>query len=172
MAAWCSTPTSIRPSTHCADGRLVAYKNKEWLYFNGDGSPLQPPDGRLVDASCGGVPPYTLKIGDKLGLVDARSNPLTPVHFDAVAWAGPGAKNVKIDGKWGRIGLDGRWLLEPRFDYLSGGLDIFVASIDGKRGFMRSDGTWLIEPKFDAARRRQTTIPHSSRSPARPASCG
>ena len=50
------------------------------------------------------------------------------------------SKNVKIDGKWGRVGLDGRWLLEPRFDYLSGSADIFVASIDGKRGFMRSDG--------------------------------
>src|SRR5262249_37486275 len=56
--------------------------------------------------------------------------------------------------KWGRIGPDGRWLFEPRFDYLSDGLDIFIASIDGKRGFMRSDGTWLIEPRFDAARRR------------------
>jgi hypothetical protein len=140
---------------HCADGRLEAYKNKEWLYFKGDGSPLQPLDGRLVDASCfGGVPPYTLKIGDKFGLVDAGSSPLTPVHFDAITWAGPGARNVKIDGKWGRVGRDGRWLLEPKFDYLSAGVDVFVASIDGKRGFMRSDGTWLIEPKFDAARRR------------------
>jgi hypothetical protein len=142
-----------QPIQNC-DGRLVAYKNKEWLYFKEDGSPLQPPDGRLVDAGCGSAPPYTLKIGGKFGLVDARFSPLTAVHFDAVAGAGRGAKNVKIDGKWGRIGLDGRWLLEPRFDYLSGGLDIFVASIDGKRGFMRSDGTWLIEPKFDAARRR------------------
>jgi hypothetical protein len=138
---------------HCADGRLVGYKNKEWFYFKADGGPLQPPDGRLVDASCGAVPPYTLKIGDKYGLVDALSSPLTPVQFDAVASAGSGVKNVKIDGKWGRIGLDGRWLLEPKFDYLSNGVDIFVASIDGKRGFMRSDGTWLIEPKFDAARR-------------------
>jgi len=138
----------------CADGRLVAYKNKEWLYFKADGSPLQPPDGRLIAAACGSVPPYILKIGDKFGLVDANSNPLTPVHFDTVAWAGRSARNVKIDGKWGRIGLDGSWLLEPRFDYLSGDPDIFVASIGGKRGFMRSDGTWLIEPKFDAARRR------------------
>ena len=143
-----------QPVNHCADGRLVAYKNMEWLYFKPDGSPLQPPDGRFVDASCGSAPPYTLKIGDKFGLVNGRLSPLTPVHFDAVAWAGPGAKNVKIDGKWGRIGLDGRWLLEPRFDYLSNGVDIFVASVNGKRGFMRSDGTWLIEPKFDAARRR------------------
>jgi hypothetical protein len=143
-----------QPIQHCADGRLVAYKNKQWLHYKADGSPLQPPDGRLIDAACGSVPPYTLKIGDKFGLVDANSNPLTPVHFDAIAWAGRGARNVKIDGKWGRIGLDGSWLLEPRFDYLSGDADIFVASIGGKRGFMRSDGSWLIEPKFDAARRR------------------
>ncbi len=139
---------------HCADGRLVAFKNKEWLYFKADGSPLQPPDGRLVDASCGNVPPYTLKVGDKFGLVDASFNPVTPIHFDAIVQAGPGVKNAKLDGKWGRIGLDGRWLLDPKFDYLSTGVDIFVASIDGKRGFMRSDGSWLIEPKFDAARHR------------------
>jgi hypothetical protein len=143
-----------QPIDHCADDRLAAYKNKEWLYFTADGSPLQPPDGRLVDAACSSVPPYTLKIGDKFGLVDARSNPLTPVHFDAIVWAGAGARNVKIDGKWGRIGLDGRWLIEPKFDYLSHDVDIFVASIDGKRGFMRADGSWLIEPKFDAARLR------------------
>jgi hypothetical protein len=139
-----------QPVQHCADGRLQAYKNKEWLYFRADGDPLQPPDGRLVDAGCG-VPPFTLKVGDKFGLVDASSNPLTPVQFDAVTFAGPGVKNVKANGKWGRIGSDGRWLLEPKFDYLAGGADIFIASIDGKRGFMRSDGTWLIEPKFDAA---------------------
>jgi hypothetical protein len=88
-------------------------------------------------------------------LVDAQSRPITPVHFDAVVSLELGVKNVKIDGKWGRIGTDGGWLLEPKFDYLLGFLDIFVASIDGKRGFMRSDGTWLIEPKFDAARRRR-----------------
>jgi hypothetical protein len=140
---------------YCTDGRLAAYKNKERLRFKADGSPLQPPDGRLVDASCyGGAPPYTLKIGDKFGLVDVNSNPLTPVQFDAVTWAGPGVKSVKIDGKWGRIGPDGRWLLEPKFDYISNGVESFVASIDGKRGFMRSDGSWLIEPKFDAARLR------------------
>ena len=138
----------------CDDGRLVAYRNKEWLAFKADGSPLQPPNGRLIDVSCGGVPPYILKIGDKLGLVDGNSSPLTPVQFDAVTSAGPGIKNAKIDGKWGRIGFDGRWLLEPRFDYLSAGADMFVASIDGKRGFMRSDGAWLIEPTFDAAKRR------------------
>jgi hypothetical protein len=143
-----------QPVEHCADGRLFTYKNKEKLHFKADGSPLEPPDGRLIDMSCGGSPPYTLKIGDKFGLVDASFNPITPVQFDAIVQAGPDAKNVKIDGKWGRIAPDGHWLLEPKFDYLSTGVGIFVASIDGKRGFMRSDGAWLIEPKFDAARLR------------------
>jgi len=140
----------------CDDGRLVAIRNKEWLSFKADGSPLQPPEGRVIDALCGGVPPYILKIGEKFGLVDANLSPMTSVQFDAVASAGPGVKNVKVGGKWGRIGSDGRWLIEPRFDYLSGGADMFVASIAGKRGFMRSDGTWLIEPKFDAVRRRDS----------------
>ena len=55
----------------CDDGRLIAYKNKVWLYFKADGSPLQPPDGRLMDATCAAKPPYTLKIGNKFGFVDA-----------------------------------------------------------------------------------------------------
>jgi len=143
-----------QPLQHCSDGRLVGYKNKESFYFKADSSLLQPTEGRIIDASCDGVPPYTVKIGDKFGFVDAQMNPLTPAHFDTVVWAGLAARNVKIDGKWGRIGADGRWLLEPKFDYLSRDVDIFVASIDGKRGFMRSDGSWLIEPKFDAARLR------------------
>jgi hypothetical protein len=144
---------------HCADGRLVAYKNKEWLYYKEDGTPLQPSKGRLVDAACGSVPPYTVRIGDKFGLVDAELRPVTPVGFDAVVWAGREARNVKLDGKWGRIALDGRWMFEPKFTYLSTDADRFVASVDRKRGFMQSDATrseatWLIGPKFDAARRR------------------
>ncbi|MES5488895.1 WG repeat-containing protein [Bradyrhizobium sp. INPA03-11B] len=138
----------------CPDGRLSAYKNKQSFYFKADGSPLQPPDGRLIDASCG-APPFVLKVGDKYRLVDAGSNPVTPVLFDAIVWAGSDLKNAKLDGKWGRLGPDGHWVLEPKFDYLSTGTDLFVASIDGKRGFMRRGGSWLIEPKFDAAALRR-----------------
>jgi len=146
-----------QPLLRCADGQLVAYKHEEWFYYEENGSPLQPQDGRLVDRACGATPPYTSRMGDKFGLVDAHSRPLTPVHFDAVARAGPGVENVKIDGKWGRVGADGHWLFEPKFDYLSGGIDVFVASVDGKRGVMRSDGSWLIEPTFEAASLRGNT---------------
>lgn len=140
---------------HCDDGRLAAQKNKESLYFKADGRPQQPGDGRLIDSACGSTPPYILRIGDKVGLVDAELRPVTPVQFEAIVWAGRDARNVKLDGKWGRVGLDGHWMLEPKFSYLSTENDVFVAAIDSKRGFMRSDGSWLIEPKFDAARRRR-----------------
>jgi len=143
------------PVYRCDDGILAGYKNREVLYFQKDGSPMQPPDGRLVAHTCLGQPPYILKIGNKVGLIDARGQPLTPVQFDAIERLVHGISNVKIDGKWGRIGPDGRWLLEPKFDRLSSGLELFVASIDGKRGFMRADGSWLIEPKFDAANIRR-----------------
>jgi hypothetical protein len=111
--------------SRCEDGRLEAYKNKEWLYYRVDGSPLQPPDGRLIGATCHGAkPPYTLKVGEKFMLVDANSTPVTLIQFDAVTELAGRVRNVKLDGKWGRIGPDGRWLLEPRFDYLSGGVDV------------------------------------------------
>jgi hypothetical protein len=139
----------------CDDGRLQTLKNKEWLFFKADGSPLQPPDGRLINFTCGSQPPYILKTGDTFQLVDADWHPIIPAHFDAVVWAGRDARNVKLDGKWGRIGLDGRWIIEPKYDYLSADQGVVVASVDGKRGFMRSDGSWLIEPKFDAAARRR-----------------
>jgi hypothetical protein len=83
----------------CADGRLVAYRNKEWLYFKSDGTPLQPPNGRLVDASCGSGPPYVLRIGEKFGLADADGKPVTPVTFDALTTASKGTWNAKVDGK-------------------------------------------------------------------------
>jgi hypothetical protein len=139
----------------CDDGRLEAFKNKESLYFKADGSPLQPPDGRLVNFTCGSQPPYILKNGDTFELVDAALHPVIPARFDNVIWVSHDARNVKLAGKWGRIGLDGHWLIEPKFDYLSTDQGVVVASVDGKRGFMRPDGSWLIEPEFDSAARRR-----------------
>ncbi|MBR0719512.1 WG repeat-containing protein [Bradyrhizobium liaoningense] len=144
-----------QPVGYCLDDRLSASKDKEWYTFKPDGSPLQPPGGRLLDAPCGGPQPLTLKLGDKFALVDADQRLVTP-WFEAIVTAGLGIKNVKIDGKWGRIGSDGQWLIEPKYDVLSSGGSLLVAGLNGKRGILRRDGTWLIEPKFDAARLRDS----------------
>jgi len=50
------------------------------------------------------------------------------MQFQRDFLGGPDAKNANLDGKWGRIGRDGRWLLEPKIDYLSDDIDVFVAS--------------------------------------------
>jgi WG containing repeat len=139
------------PVTHCHDRTIYASRNKEWLRFKWDGSPLQPPNGRFIEGWCYS-PPFPLKVGDKIGLVAADGTPVTPFHFDAIVRVGGRAWDVKLGGRWGRIATgDGRWLIEPRFDYLSADEGLLVAAVDGKRGFLNLDGSWLIEPKFDAA---------------------
>jgi hypothetical protein len=118
---------------------------------------------------------WGLQRADRTCLVEPKFAdwaPLTPVRFEAMTSAGQHARNAKIGGKWGRIALDGRWLIEPNFDYVSPEPDLFVAAIDGKRGFMHSDGTWLIEPRFEAARLRDAERRHSLRRRAQRASCG
>jgi WG containing repeat len=140
----------------CADGHLVAFKDREWLYFRSDGSPLQPPEGRIIDASCSSRAPYIVKVGDKFGLADSDGKEITPLAFDALVSATGDIWNAKLDGKWGRIGPDGHWLFEPKFDYISRSNPIIVAAMGAKRGFLNADGSWLIEPRFDAARPRDS----------------
>jgi hypothetical protein len=140
----------------CADGHLVAVKNREWLYFRSDGSPLQLSNGRIVDADCGRQAPYIFKAGDKFGLADGDGKEITPAAFDTLIPATGSVWNASVDGKWGRIGPDGSWLFGPKFEYLSRSSPIIVAAMDAKRGFLKADGSWLIEPRFDAARPRDS----------------
>jgi WG containing repeat len=140
----------------CVDGHLVAFKDREWLYFRSDGSPLRPPVGRIVDADCGTLAPYIVKAGDKFGLVDGDGKEITPPAFDALISATRDSWNAKLDGKWGRIGRDGHWLFEPKFDYLSRSNPIIVAATDAKHGLLKADGSWLVEPRFDDARARDS----------------
>jgi len=140
----------------CADGHLVAFKDREWLYFRSDGSPLLPPGGRILDANCGSPAPYIVKAGAKFGLVDSDGKEIAAPAFDALIAVTRGIWNAKRDGKWGRIGPDSRWLFEPTFDDLSRSNPIIVAAMDAKRGFLNADGSWLIEPRFDAARPRDS----------------
>ena len=140
----------------CADGHLVAFRGTEWHYFRGDGSPLQPAVGRILDANCGSPAPYVVQAGDKFGLADGDGKEIVPPAFDALISVSRGIWNAKLAGKWGRIGPDGQWLFAPKFDDLSRSNPIIVAAMDAKRGFLKVDGSWLIEPRFDAARLRDS----------------
>lgn len=136
----------------CADGRLAALKERQWQYFRNDGSPLKPPNGQIIGSGCSSLAPYIVKAGDKFGLVDGDGKEIAPPAFDALIAVAKDLWNAKRDGKWGRIGPDGHWLFEPKFDELSHGNPILIAAMNGKRGLLKADGSWLIEPRFDAVR--------------------
>jgi hypothetical protein len=139
------------PVEHCHHRTILASKSNEWLRFKWDGGPLQPAGGRFVEGWCWS-PPVPLRIGDRFGLVAADGSAVAPMHFAGIARVNARAWNVKLDGRWGRIAHDGRWLIEPRFDYLSLEEGLVVAAVDDKRGVLGLDGLWVIEPTFDAAR--------------------
>ena len=54
-------------------------------------------------------------------------------------------------GKWGYVGEDGAWVIEPHFkgayDFLDG--RAWVADDSGKWGCIDLSGEWMIEPRFD-----------------------
>ena len=145
-----------QPVQRCADGHLTVLRGRQWLYFRSDGTPLQPSKGDILGEGCGSVAPYIVKADDKFGLVDGDGREITPPAFDALIAVSKGIWNAKRDGKWGRIGPDGHWLFEPKFEYLSRTVPLIVAAMDAKRGFLKADGSWLIEPRFDAARPRDS----------------
>ncbi|WP_246583672.1 WG repeat-containing protein [Bradyrhizobium iriomotense] len=141
------------PVQRCPDGHLAVFQDGQWRYFRSDGTPLQPPrNGQIVGAGCASPAPYVVKASDKFGLMDGDAKEITPPDFDALVPVTNGVWNAKRNGKWGRIGPDGHWLLEPKFDDLSRGNPIIVATVNAKRGLLKADGSWLVEPKFDAAR--------------------
>ena len=57
----------------------------------------------------------------------------------------------EADGKWGYIGEDGLWVIEPRFKGASDFLDGrgWVKDDSGKWGCIDRSGAWLIKPAYD-----------------------
>jgi hypothetical protein len=145
-----------QPLQRCADGHLAVLRDRQWLYFKSDGTPLQPSNGVILGEGCGSIAPYIVKANDKFGLVDGDGREIVPPAFEALIAVTKDVWNAKLDGKWGRIGPDGHWLFEPKFEYLSRTTPIIVAATAAKRGFLRADGSWLIEPRYDAARPRDS----------------
>jgi hypothetical protein len=145
-------PKFDHPIQRCADGHFVALREGEQLYFRSDGSPLLHPNGGILSAGCGSLSPYIMKAGDKFGLMDGDGRVIAPPAFEALNAVTKDVWNAKLNGKWGRIGPDGHWLFEAKFDDLSRGNSVIVATMNGKRGFLKADGSWLIEPRFDTVR--------------------
>ena len=60
---------------------------------------------------------------------------------------------VMSNGKYGFVGFDFEYRIEPIFDYAECFCDGFaLVVIDGKFGFVKKDGKYLVKPLFDHAK--------------------
>ena len=61
----------------------------------------------------------------------------------------------KINGKWGILNAEGKWIVKAQFDKIwkFSKNDLAKVLLDGKYGFINRDGKWIIEPQFTEALR-------------------
>jgi hypothetical protein len=112
-----------------------------------------PANGRVIGRCSNGI--RAVEIDGRMQIIDAAGRPTTPHLFHL----GPSMKfhcdrptSVRLNGKWGFVGPDGRLLLDPPrfdtqydFDFTSA-----VVQQDGKWGIIDRLGRFTVEPKFDA----------------------
>ena len=58
---------------------------------------------------------------------------------------------AKFGEKWGYIDVNGKWIINPRYDYafLFGRYDLAVIKVEDKEGFIDKTGKIVIEPQFE-----------------------
>lgn len=58
----------------------------------------------------------------------------------------------EVGGKWGYVGEDGAWVIEPRFEEAEDFSEDFgLVKSGGKWGYIDQRGAWVIEPRFKGA---------------------
>ncbi|WP_274363641.1 WG repeat-containing protein [Paenibacillus thermotolerans] len=91
---------------------------------------------------------------EKMGLIFYNGKTIEPMfdwihHFDLMSNV---LGKVEIDGKFGLMGNDGKYVLEPIYDDISGfrkDEGIIILKKDGKYGFLESNGKMLTKIEYD-----------------------
>ena len=123
-----------------------------WMGLDRAGNIVPYPRNGRVFASCpNGI--RVVELDGKMQIIDAGGQQTAPYLFD-LAWQQPPCDRpfvVRLNGKWGFVGLDGRLLVDPpMFDDLQGfeGAYAFVQR-GGKWGVIDVTGRVVVQPKFD-----------------------
>ncbi|EPR72631.1 hypothetical protein ADIWIN_2368 [Winogradskyella psychrotolerans RS-3] len=85
----------------------------------------------------------------KTGFRDLDGNIVIKAIYESAEMFSENHSAVEIDGKWGLINENGKYVIEPQFDFL-GGLHNGLVSFRQNEliGFLDVSGKVIIEPKF------------------------
>jgi hypothetical protein len=118
---------------------------------------LQEWDGKLD-----GLPGFN-ELVDGVGVVHAAAGytliqadghrPLT-MSFEAAGKWGGGVWAVQQNGRWGFVGRNGAWSIEPQFDAVGAFYGTAApACQNGRWGLIDRRGKWLLKPRFEVLER-------------------
>ena len=69
----------------------------------------------------------------------------------ATPFTDDGIAIVKINGKYGYIKTNGKWIIKPKFafaEHFANGLARVKIRKNGKYGFIKNNGKWAIKPRY------------------------
>jgi hypothetical protein len=139
----------------------LVLSNGQWLGMDRAGNLVPNPNNGRVTASCpNGV--RIVSIDGRARVTDANGNPTTAYLFEPLIQQPSCDKpfTVKLDGKWGFVGLDGRLLFDPPpFENVYGfdGNYAFVQQ-NRKWGVIDTMGRFVLAPKIDAIHERRAGL--------------
>ena len=124
---------------------ILEYKARESSYVSRFGNPVADQTARLHQ------PPEIKRVAsDRYVLCYLRKAALRCDTFREAEGFAHGAAPVRLDSLWGYIGLDGAWLIKPRFQAARpfDAAGHAVVKDKGQYGLIRRDGSVLLAPKF------------------------
>ena len=112
---------------------------------------LAPANPDLAGFSCGRFP--VMDSSGRCGYIDREGKLAVPCRFDmALPFESDGLAAVRTGGKWGTIGLDGKYRIAPRFSDIQAWGEIYAVRLDGEKwGYADKEGNILSEPQFAEA---------------------
>ena len=90
----------------------------------------------------------------RYGFQDWTGHRVLPARYENAKPFQSNSAPVQLDGQWGLIDRDGRWLRKPDCDGITAGENGFwIAEQSGKLGLLAPDGQWVHAPDFLEFRR-------------------
>ncbi|WP_461205810.1 WG repeat-containing protein [Clostridium sp. DL1XJH146] len=129
----------------------ICFKGNVYGYANKNGEVVIEPKYETVTQFYDGVA-CVREFNDNNYLIDEEGNIISSID-GWVYLVKDGLWYIEKDNKYGCIDKYGKWVIEPKFDYLSlfeeGLAEAGINGKYGKHGFVNENGKWIIEPKFD-----------------------